>query len=264
MGKETGPGNHIRRVCFERFADWENAIRENLASQYELTFSDLWDVEPAAFDAVFPLQQMNYSHLDKYSFLRGKRFFVPDHEAVELCDDKLTLTKFLIAKGFGGWVPRLRPAGPPYPYIWKARVGSFGQQCHIVRSTADEAALNLRDPDWFAQAVTPGNVEYATHILRANGEIRYVSTFGYKMAGALVVKGRTNKPIETQFRRDCYCLSLFSEILARIGYEGTACFNYKIQYGQPLIFEVNPRFGASLAGDITAYCDAYIAALSSV
>ena len=39
-------------------------------------------------------------------------------------------------------------------------------------------------------------------------------------------------------------------ILKKIAYKGLCCFNYKIVDDKPLIFEMNPRFGASLIRDL--------------
>jgi hypothetical protein len=35
-----------------------------------------------------------------------------------------------------------------------------------------------------------------------------------------------------------------------LNFQGLCCFNYKLVDGQPVIFELNPRFGGSLPRDI--------------
>ena len=54
---------------------------------------------------------------------------------------------------------------------------------------------------------------------------------------------------------------LFSDMLTKLHYTGTCCFNFKMEAGEPLIFEINPRFGGSLCRDINAYLAAYLLAL---
>lgn len=54
---------------------------------------------------------------------------------------------------------------------------------------------------------------------------------------------------------------VFADMLKNLGYTGTCCFNFKMVAGQFLIFETNPRFGASLCPDINAYLAAYLRAL---
>ena len=47
-----------------------------------------------------------------------------------------------------------------------------------------------------------------------------------------------------------------------IGFDnGICCFDYKLVDGRPVIFELNPRFGASLVYDAPNFLDAYAGAL---
>src|SRR5206468_4221225 len=133
---------------------------------------------------------------------------------------------------------------------------------HVVKGPQDERGLDMSDDMSFAQALAPGQIEFATHILRASGQIRYVSTFAYEMPGAALILGALQQPVVTHFARGSDHLELFSDILARLAYEGTACFDYKVVGGQPLLFEINPRYGGSLSADVTAYLDAYVGALT--
>jgi predicted ATP-grasp superfamily ATP-dependent carboligase len=82
------------------------------------------------------------------------------------------------------------------------------------------------------------------------------------MAGPSIVLGARRQPVVTSFDRGCDHVDLFSQILERLSYEGTACFDYKVVDGKPLVFEINPRYGGSLSGDVTAYLDAYVDALT--
>jgi len=194
--------------------------------------------------------------------LWGTKFLHPSTQVVSLCDDKLNLSQFLAAEGFGEFVPRLRSAGAPYPYVWKKRRGWWGMHCRIVNGPQDESDLNPNDDDWFSQELVPGEVEFATHILRVRGQIRYVSTYVHKMAAGALVNGVNDSPLHSGFMRSCIFLDLFSEMLSRLEFEGTACIDYKVVDGRPVIFEINPRFGGSLCSDITAYLDAYVGSLA--
>jgi hypothetical protein len=257
--KATGP---VRRVAFGDFPSWAESIRPNLDARYAPSFVDLSQIRLEDFDAVVPLQLTDYPPLIRHPELRGLRFFHPSPEVVSLCDDKLRLTLFLMGQGFARFVPALRSSGAPYPYVRKKRTGWWGQHCHVVKGLHDERELNLKDSAWFAQAFVPGQIEFATHILRAGGQIRYASTFLYEMATAAFVRGAPDTPLHTRFIPGCAHLDVFSGMLARLDYEGTACIDYKVVAGQPVLFEINPRFGGSLSGDVTAYLDAYLGALS--
>ncbi len=249
------------RIAFGPFPAWEPAIRHNLDRRHTPSFDDLAEIRPEDFDAVVPLPTADYKVLARHPALRGRKFFHPAPDVAALCHDKRALNRFLIDQGFGDLVPPLRAPGPPYPYVWKRRIGGWGQQCRLVDGLDAERGLDLTDPDWFAQAVTSGTTEYATHILRTGGQVRYASTFVYEMAGAAVILGERNGPRTIRFQRGSAHLALFADILARLDYEGTACFDYKLADGAPRLFEINPRFGASLAFDINAYVEAYVAAL---
>ena len=240
----------------------DSRIQAGLTPKYVATYARLQDIHPEDYDAVVPLQIDHYDALARWPHLRGRKFFHPSPEAVALCDDKLALARFLIAEGFADHIPPPRRAGPPYPYVWKQRAGYWGLHCHIVRGAADEARLDLTDEAWFAQAYVEGEVEHATHVLQTSGQVRYTSTFTYEMAGPGVVKGAEQRPRVTWFRRGSDNLGLFSAMLSRIGYEGVACLDYRMVGGRPVLFEINPRFGASLLADSSAYLDAYVGALA--
>jgi hypothetical protein len=248
-------------IAFGRFEQWESAIAQNLAKRFKPNFVDLGSACLDEFAAVVPLSRGHYKVLARCPELRGLRYICPALDAVTKCHDKLGLTKLLIANGLGAFVPPLRSAGAPYPYIWKRRRGGWGRHCHIIDGPETERAIDPNDDEWFAQEIAIGPVEYATHILRSGNTISYVSTFAYTMADAMLVRGERSSPVEIRFVRGCAHLNLFSRILEILDYEGTACFNYKVINGRPLIFEINPRYGASLSWDVTAYVDAYLAAL---
>jgi hypothetical protein len=251
-----------QKIAFGDCDYWQESICRNLAPHYKPHFIDLARARFKDFDAVIPLQIRHYPALERHPQLRGSKFFHPSPHTISLCDDKLQLTQFLIAEGLANYVPALRSSGPPYPYVWKKRISWWGQDCHIVAGQHQERDLDLTGPDYFAQEVTTGEVEFATHILRVDGVIRYVSTFAHKMARPLFVNGVQDKPLHSTFFRGCHYLDIFSSILARLQFEGTACIDYKVVAGKPIIFEINPRFGGSLCADVTAYLDAYLASLT--
>jgi len=261
-GREAGVTLPTRRIVFGAFDHWEQSIRQNLHQRYEPAFFDLAQARLADFDAVVPLQLVHYTPLEGQPELLGFKFLHPSASAVSLCDDKLRLAQFLTGQGFAQCVPLLRSPGAPYPYVWKRRQSWWGLDCHIVRGPEEEHGLDLNDANYFAQEVVAGEVEFATHILRAGGEVRYISTFAHRMAKSVYVNGAQDSPLSSTFFRGCHYLDLFSAVLDRLDFEGTACIDYKVVGGVPVIFEINPRFGGSLCTDITAYLDAYLGSLA--
>jgi len=252
-----------RRVAFGAFIDWEAEIRMRLEPRYVPTFVEFDRAPLDGFDVVAPLHIHHYPPLWRRPDLRGRKFLHPDEAAVAICDDKARLGEFLIAAGLGDHVPAFRAPGPPYPYVWKQRSGYYGMHCRVITGPQDEAGLDLGDRGWFAQALVPGQVEFAAHILLARGEVRYASTFAYEMPGEGLVKGAAHWPHTTRMMRGCPYLGLFAEILSRLDYEGVACIDFKLADGRPQLLEINPRFGGSLKFDVNAYLDAYVQALEA-
>jgi hypothetical protein len=265
-GQPSAPGQTTlgpRRIAFGAFPSWEAGIRLHLDGRFEASFVDLDAADPADFDAVIPLHTDSYAALELYPRLAGSKFFHPAPTALETCRDKAALNAFLQREGFGRHVPRLRGPGPPYPYIRKARYGGWGVGCRIIAGPDDELGPDPAD-DAYCQELILGELEYATHILRTGGQVRYAATMILHQAGPAVIHGAYSSLQRLQMYRGSQHLDLFADILARLDYEGTACIDYKLVDGQPMIFEINPRFGASLAWDINAYVDAYLAALAPV
>jgi hypothetical protein len=249
------------RIAFGDFPAWTSLIRPNLGPRYAAEFLDLERAPLDEFTAVIPVQLLHYEPLRRHPEWQGRKFIIPCRDTVALCDDKLRCAEALIAAGFAAQVPRLRGPGAPYPYMRKRRHGWWGMQCQIIDGPGDETAIDPNDPAWFCQECVDGPFEFATHVLRAQGEIRYASTVAYKMASRTFIKGSRDTPVHTRLLPGCAHRELFGAILECLGFEGTACIDYKIVEGAPVIFEINPRFGGSLSLDITRYLDAYVAAL---
>jgi carbamoylphosphate synthase large subunit len=256
------------RIGFGRMGPWEPLIREyadpGLAVDFlDLGDQDLTDSDLTAYDAIIPLLIFHYEQLSQRATLRGVKFIHPDPDVVALCDDKLRFAQFMTANGFGAFIPGLRSRGAPYPYIWKKRHGVWGMNCTVVATAEDETAQDAADDSWFAQEYVSGSIEYATNILRVDGVVRYVSTYRHQMPKPIFVKGEKSTPLRTSFERGSEFIDIFTDILDCLEFEGTACFDYKVEDGQPTIFELNPRCGGSMRADVTEYARAYVEALTS-
>ncbi len=244
------------RILFPPGHDWEGRIRAGFASTpHEIAFADLTPDNIRQYDLIVPLSIADLYLLHGFGeAVRKNPIPIPSPESVALCDDKLLLNRTLIASGFGRNVPRLG-AGQRYPYMLKKRVDTWGKNTHIVTGPAEEAALSgkLSAPDYFRQECVPGRNEYTTHIVCRNGRIVRALTLKLRFDQEPFIRGRD----EDSGRSACDCrfLDLFERILGSIGLEGLCCFNYKIMRCEALIFEINPRFGASLAPLFAEFID---------
>ena len=252
------------RIRFGGSDDWHTAIRSRIdLLDFSPSYGSLAGIEPHAFDAVVPLSLVDYSHLRDVPEIAGKAI-LPSTEVVALCDDKLALDQALDEMGFGD----LRPGAPretdrARPFVAKARHGENGRATVIVRSGEDEErhAEFLSRPDVFRQALLADPIEYCAHFLMFGGRVRHQITIRHEMPAPYLVKGdfawpRRSRPVVADPFAD-----RFARLLAALGYEGSACIDYKIEAGAPKIMEINARMGGSLLRSINEYLDAYLAVL---
>jgi hypothetical protein len=230
--------------------------------RFQASFAPFDAVDAAKFDLVVPLR------LDQFPAAReavaraeGKRRAVlPSAELVALIDDKLAFNEWLAEHGFGRHVPELL-CDPPdtYPYIRKARHGTFGQGIRIVRGPED---ADRPDSDTFAQRIVEGRYEYVLHLLRVDGRIHFQLCYRYDMVEPVSVRGQGQEAASTEPAEPGPALAPCLAILDALNFEGTCCFNYKLVDGAMQLIELNPRFGGSLVGEVTRYVEAHLAALT--
>lgn len=137
--------------------------------------------------------------------------------------------------------------GDSFPIVLKKSIDTWGQNSHIIKNAQQEQQLSklIDDPDYFSQRCIEGHNEYATHILFIDNQLVCSLNIRNYFTGKSYIKGK-DRPAwkDITHRQD---LELFTEILKTIGYNGLCCINYKVVNEQPVIFEINPRFGGSLS-----------------
>jgi hypothetical protein len=243
-------------ILFSAKPDWEADIRSGFKSTpHAIAFGDFSLENIRQYDLVVPLTVHDLRLLDGLRDAIGDSPIpIPGMGSIVLCDDKLLLNRALQANGFGHCIPMLGRF-QAYPYILKKRIDEWGTNSHIVRAAANEAlfADKLVDPDYFRQEYIIGKTEYTAHILFKQGRIVCATTVEFVFENEVFIKGR--EPDCGRAVCECPYLKLFERILTSIGFEGLCCFNYKVCNGQPLIFEINPRFGASLGPLFAAFIE---------
>jgi carbamoylphosphate synthase large subunit len=243
-------GEHsTQRPAIERLVDRD---------RFDVAFAAFDEADFAPFDLVVPLRLEEFAAARRANADR-RRAVLPSPELVELCDDKLLFNRRLIALGFGDAIPALLPDDTDaYPFVRKVRRGDFGAGIRMVRGAGDDALV----PDSFAQVAVAGTDEYVLHLLRVDAAVRYSLCYRYDMGDPLAIRGgaqgaRGIHPADPEPAR-ATCLA----ILDALGFEGTCCFNYKLEADRPMILELNPRFGGSLVGDVTGYVAAHLDAIA--
>ena len=234
-------------ILFSNKPDWEDDIRAGFEStSHTIAFGDFTADNVREHDMLVALTVSDLRRLHELGDARGdKPIPIPSLDSIALCDDKLAFNRALVTNGFAECIPKMG-LFLAYPYILKKRVDEWGANSCIIRTAAEVAAHadKLVDPDYFRQEYISGKTEYTAHILFSQGRIVCSTTVIFEFEHEIFIKGRD----ADCGRAVCECqhLELFGRILTSIRFEGLCCFNYKVLNGQPLIFEVNPRFGASL------------------
>jgi len=251
-------------ILFGLKADWANRILSGIdRSAFTATFHDIYGAETGTFDAVVPLKLSDHEYLRSVHLNGRANFFVPRRRAEDIADDKLRFNTWLRARGYGRFVPELYEGRPEYPFIYKKRYDGFGENSRIIFSRADMEAFeeSIEPSAYFRQRYVPGRSEFTAHFLASNGRIKFAGAFEFGFDHDHFVKGKHFAPASKRIVAARH-LDLFGDILRRLDFSGTCCFNYKEDdAGRPMIFEMNPRFGASLCYMINSYLVAYLAAL---
>ncbi len=189
------------------------------------------------------------------SELNHRKFVVTEPKTIMLADDKAAFNRFLQSHGYDRLLPRPTDLDN-MPFVVKRRRDSGGRHTHLIDSEIARQRWQhlFDDPQFFCQQYVPGDTEYTTHLIYHQG-IQYSCTIRFNMNRRNYIRGARMQP----FRRvqmsivDSEFDSTFGDILACLGFQGIGCFNYKILGGEPVIFELNPRFGGSLSRDINNF-----------
>jgi hypothetical protein len=235
------------KILFSQNSEREHNIRIGFKYlHYQVQFAAFTEQNVRDNDLVVPLNMDDLRDLAKLPSARYNLIPTPCLDVIDLCDDKYLFAKTLQEKGFGDVIPKISD-NLPFPFVLKKKVSVSGDFCYLITNAETEKKfINLKnDPDYFCQELIRGPEEYATHILFIGQKIVSSINVKYIFGDSSFVKGKDkficNKLVK------CPHLELFASILIAIGYEGLCCFNYKEVNGQPMLLEINPRFGGSLS-----------------
>lgn len=235
------------KILFSQNTEREQNIRIGFKFlQNKIQFAEFTEQNVSSNDVIIPLNLGDLRALVKMSSAKNNLVPTPSMRVIDLCDDKYLFAKTLQGKGFGSLIPKIS-SKLPCPFVLKKKVSDSGDFCYLVTSTDQEEKLRAlkKDPEYFCQEMISGNEEYATHILFKDQIIVSSLNIKYVFSSSAFVKGKDkficNKIVK------CPHLERFASILIAIGFEGLCCFNYKEVNGQPMVLEINPRFGGSLS-----------------
>jgi len=234
-------------ILFSRHPGLEQEIKKGFRfSQHKITFAELSSADIKNFDLVVPLYIRDLKFLnDVRHLIRDNPIPIPSEVSIALFDDKFLFNQAMIATGFAPLIPKMGGV-LAYPYILKKRIDDCSNNVHIILDLDEEQFFRdvISSPEYYCQEMIRGSREYATHILIKDQKITHSINIEYGFNTDLPVKGK-NKAIYTKISQ-CPHLDTFASILTAFDFEGLCCVNYKEVDKQPIIFEINPRFGGSL------------------
>ncbi|MDD5277477.1 MAG: ATP-grasp domain-containing protein [Methylovulum sp.] len=234
-------------ILFSPKQSWEQDLKDGFKyTGHEIAFEEFSPETIKRYDIIVPLTMDDLRYLHEIGeSITDNPIPTPSMESILLCDDKQLFNKTLIANGFGDFIPAMDKV--TYPYILKKRIDEWGENTHIIANAEQEEMLSLlvTDPDYLSQQLVVGSYEYATHLLIKEQKIICSLNIEYNFRTETPIKGK-DKPIYKKICQSPY-LDEFATVLSYIGFNGLCCINYKVHENRPLILEINPRFGGSLA-----------------
>jgi predicted ATP-grasp superfamily ATP-dependent carboligase len=139
-----------------------------------------------------------------------------------------------------------------YPCILKKAISYAGNGSKIYTSKSQLISdkINLNTNDLIIQEYIAGSVEYGGHFLVINGHIIFKAYYSNTHASnqkLYIQRGHMNTYKKVNIDRNIELV--FNDIFIKLNYTGFACIDFKIQNGNPTIFEINPRLGGTLVLD---------------
>ena len=252
-------------ILFGLKPEWEAALHRSAdVARFAVEMADLRTADLSGYAAIVPLNLPDHEVLE-----RADLPALPVPRSIrQLCHDKVNLNRRLIDLGFGDHVPRMPDQIPQdlssNPVILKPRRGAWGRGAALLQAGAklEVAEAALIEGTHFLQDLVPGRIEYAAHVLVHRGMPCFWQVNEYDMGDKPVVKGIDGKPRASRWLPNVPGQDTLTAILRAIGFDqGTCCVDYRIVDGRVRLFEINPRFGGSLAWHVMPYLEAYLGCL---
>lgn len=262
------------RILLGDMPSWCRDIRARLDPRvYRLSTTRFEEADFADHDAIIPFRIRELKLLNTLSPVIRARAIIPSLEAIERLDDKQAFHQALCQMGYESFTPRrlesfeiLSRASDPslFPFVLKKRRSEWGEHSIIIKDAEQLAGCRqqLSDEAFMMQHYVAGEHEYASHILMKNGTVRFLLNVHYAMPRTPIIRGNAHRVSIKRFDGSDQLRPFFGKLLNDLGFDnGTCCIDYKMTAGKPQIFEINPRFGGSLARAPKAYVEAYLSAL---
>lgn len=239
--------NLIKNILFSEKEWWDNLLQKGpYAYSINPTFSKFEIASINNYDLVVPLTIPDLEICIKnYASMPNNPIPFPSFESFNICNDKSLFESFMIKSGFSKYMP-LANTEMNFPFILKKSQDEGGENAFIIRNyfDVDLHKNQINDPEYIKQQVVEGKKEYATHLIVKDGKITNALTIVYIFNQTIYIKGK-ERYICRNICKNKH-LAIFENILLEMNFNGLCCINYKEKENNPVILEINPRFGGSL------------------
>lgn len=203
-------------------------------------------------DFILPTRCEQYEYLLNHNI--NRKYFCPNnYESIDILNNKAKFLQYFIDNYLTHYIPQTYIIKTDiinykqdiiYPCIYKPCIGSLGSNIKIIKNSVD---LNFDlGNNYIIQGYIQNKNEYVGNFIVNNGKVLYSiilkeifndEEFYYKNYSAknYDIIDVTPNVIET-----------FNTIFTKLNYTGMACADYKIINDEVIIFEINPRFGATI------------------
>jgi len=211
-------------------------------------FYEFGEINVKKFNVIVPLTIPALRYINAYPGLfSNKTYICPSSDCINLCDNKESFYKYLAKNGFEQLTPKVNEKFS-YPYVIKKKTGDFGEGIFVINNEGSEKehADKIESEDYFTLEYITGQDEYACHIIVADGRIVFFRTIKHTFQDDYFIKGKHCEPAVSEEVDHNKFKPIFEEILLGMNYQGICCFDYKTTGDSLKIFEINPRYGASM------------------
>jgi glutathione synthase/RimK-type ligase-like ATP-grasp enzyme len=181
------------------------------------------------------------------------KFFGPhEYDAIRILNNKAKFTKYFIENNLSEYIPKtyfIKTNSIDYkqeitfPCIYKPCIGSLGSNIRIIKNCSD---LNFDlGNNYIIQEYVKNSNEYVGNFIVNNGKIIYSIILKETFTDDLYYKNYSAKNYSI-IDITANITETFNTIFTRLNYTGMACADYKIINDKVIVFEINPRLGATI------------------
>jgi carbamoylphosphate synthase large subunit len=259
-------------VIFGRYTtDWQNSLGPFAQLWKDLKIRKIRQITKLStlkeycrlnkVDIIIPFMEKDIAEVISFnnSFNNnGSASLVPNIETLNAFADKSLFTNFIDKHNLNTYCPvtyynfkglLVKPTDIIFPCIFKASLLNNGDGLNIIMSP-NELLPQIEKRGGTAyviQEYIDGKSEYTSNLICKDGLINKCISYKFCYENEYVIKNHSTILQSEAFTLNSNQLDVFKKFIHCANYSGPCNIDYKLNdNGDPIIFEINPRFGGSL------------------